>query len=368
MQCEKVDIIKVSPLFQKSLEHATNGAKAFWEQYDHLRITMAKKILEPDPIISIKDSLISSPGNLTMISGASKAGKSAFCSVIIAGAIRGHNNSYDGFEHLFVDGNEDKKAVIHIDTEQARHNHYRNLKNAVLKRSSLEELPDYLYSYNIREMELSDRRNFTEILCYEADKQAGGIHLIVIDGFADYAKSVNDELEANELVHFFEKLSIKYNCPVIAIVHLNPNSNKERGHLGSQLQRKSESVLQLKKGKDDTSYCEPVLLRNASTTDVPIIRFAYDTSKNYHTFAGIMNSEKTSKDKAIMLREIVEEVFSEEPIQSKNAVSEIANVSGKSEAHAKRYLKMMKEEFNFIRTCQVPNQSRREVFYVSLLD
>jgi hypothetical protein len=341
--------------------------QTFLENFDHLRITMGKNIPEPDPIISIKGSLISSPGNLTMISGASKAGKSAFCSVIIAGSIRGHNDPYDGFDPLYINGNVDKKAVIHIDTEQAKHNHYKNLKNAVLKRLSLDELPEYFFSYNIREMELKNRREFTEILCKEADKVTGGIHLIVIDGLADYISSVNDEIYANKLVLFFEKLSIKFNCPVIAIVHLNPNSSKERGHLGSQLQRKAESVIQIKKGDDDISRCEPFLLRNASTMDVPIIYFSYDCTKNYHTFESIRDSNSSENEKSNMLRAIIGKVFTEKPIQSKEVVAKIVAVTGKSEITAKRYLKEMKEIYNFIQIKQMPNQSKKEVFYVSLL-
>jgi hypothetical protein len=356
------------PVNNKNDHISVDEEQTFWVLYDHLRITMEKNIPEPDPIISIDGNIISTPGNITMISGSSKAGKSAFCSVILAGSICGNEGLCDGFENLDVDSNKNNKAVVHVDTEQAKHNHFRNLKNAVLTRSSLSELPEHFYSYNIREMELRDRMKFTEDLCDEAAKEAGGIHLIVIDGLADYAKSVNDEVSANTLVHSFEKLSVKYACPVIAIVHLNPNSKKERGHLGSQLQRKAESVLQIKKDNNDLSYCEPVLLRNASTLDVPMIQFGYNTTKDYHTFMGIRNPEKPNNDNAKFLRKLTEEIFSDQPIQSKLAIERIIEVSGKSEATANRYLKLIKEDYNFIKSVQVPDQSGREVYYVSLLE
>jgi len=157
------------PLVEKSADHiVTEPQETFFDRYEHLRITMLNEIPEPNPIVSIENHIISTAGNLTMLSGNSKAGKSAFCSVIIAGAIRGHKYYYDGFEPLYIDSNEEKKAVIHIDTEQAKHNHYQNLKNAVLKRSDLEELPEYFYSYNIREMEIKERQKFTEKLFFEA--------------------------------------------------------------------------------------------------------------------------------------------------------------------------------------------------------
>ena len=356
-------------LIEKSADHIiTEPQETFFHRYEYLRITMLKEIPEPNPIVSIDNHTISTPGNLTMLSGNSKAGKSAFCSVIIAGAIRGHKYYYDGFEPLYIDGNEEKKAVIHIDTEQAKHNHYQNLKNAVLKRSNLEELPEYLYSYNIREMEIKDRQKFTEDLFLEASTKSGGIHLAVIDGLADYINSVNDEQEANSIVHFFEKLSIKYNCPVVTIVHLNPNSNKERGHLGSQLQRKAESVLQIKKGEDEISYCEPYLLRNASNLEVPIIQFEYDKDKKFHIYAGTKDKSDEQSNNSKKLKEIVKEVFSKEPKQYKEAIKQIMDISGVSEPTAKRYIRQMSEEYNFIKKIKEPNQSKREQFYVSLLE
>ena len=347
--------------------YITEEKLTFLKQYEHLRVTLEMDIIEPEPIISISGNIISTPGNLTMLSGSSKAGKSAFCSDILAGAIRGHNYAYDGFEVLNIDGNEQKKAVIHIDTEQARHNHHKNLKYAVIRRSLLEKTPSYYYSYNIREMELNKRTKWTEDLFKEAAEESGGIHLAVIDGIADYIRSVNDEQDSNTIVHFFEKLAIKYNCPIIAIVHLNPNSSKERGHLGSQLQRKSESVLQIKKGDDGISYCEPFLLRNASNMDVPIILFEYDKDKKYHTYAGIKNRNDKQQDNSKLMREIAESVFSKEPIQYKDAVNKIMQFSNKSISTAKRYIDSMSDEYNFIKIVPVPNQSSRETFYVSLL-
>ena len=345
----------------------TGGKPTFWEKYSNLEITMSKKIEKPVPIISIAENVISSAGNLTMLSGQSKAGKSAFCSVVLAGAIRGHNFYYDGFEQLYIDGNEQKKAVIHIDTEQAKHNHFHNLKNAVLSRVSFKELPKYFKSYNIRETELKDRMSFTKELFKNASALYNGIHLVVIDGIADYIKSVNDEVESNRVVHDFEQLSVTYDCPIILIVHLNPNSNKERGHLGSQLQRKAETVLQVKKDDNDLSYCQPILMRNGGRLDVPIIQFEYDKNKQYHTFSGIKNKQDNQSNKVNKLREIAKNVFTAEAMKSSVAVEKIISYSNVKDRTAKTYIKEMTETYNFIKETKIDNQDKREKYYVSLL-
>ncbi|MDP8204918.1 MAG: AAA family ATPase [Candidatus Tenebribacter mawsonii] len=355
-------------LVKKTEDHTTTEKKeTFLSKYANLRITSEINIPEPYPIISINGNIISTAGNLTMLSGSSKAGKSAFCSVILAGVIRGHDDGYDGFEPLYIDGNKQKKAVIHIDTEQAKHDHFKNMIHAIIKRSRIEKSPEYFYSYNIRGMELEDMQEWTRDLFTEVAKSSNGIHIAVIDSIADYISSVNKEEQANSIVHFFETLAIEYDCPIIAILHLNPNSNKERGHLGSQLQRKAESVLQIKKSEDGISYCEPYLLRNANSMDVPILQFEYDSDKKYHTYAGIKDRKDEQNDKPAIFKEIAKEVFSDKPINHKDAVSKIILFTGMSEATAKRYIKRMSEEYNFIKIVEVKDQSGREKFYVSLL-
>jgi len=132
--------------------------------------------------------------------------------------------------------------------------------------------------------------------------------LSVIDGIADFIGSVNDEEEANNIVSFFEHLAIKYNTAIILILHLNPGSDKERGHLGSQLQRKSESVLTIKK-EGDISILEAKLLRSGATGDFTPIRYQFNQEKGYHVFMEAGNgcdNQKLSK-----LRDLARFVFTE---------------------------------------------------------
>lgn len=65
---------------------------ADFEQY---RITDSTAIKEPVPVIKINGETISTEGNITTISGASKSGKSAFTGWIIAGAISCDGNIND---------------------------------------------------------------------------------------------------------------------------------------------------------------------------------------------------------------------------------------------------------------------------------
>lgn len=92
-----------------------------------------------------------------------------------------------------------------------------------------------------------------ETMMEDAVDQFGGVHSVWLDGVADAVKSPNDEQEAIPLVRRLHGLAIKHRCTIVCILHLNPGSDfKSRGHLGSQLEQKAETVLQLKKATVDS--------------------------------------------------------------------------------------------------------------------
>ena len=93
--------------------------------------------------------------------------------------------------------------------------------------------------------------------------------LVVIDGIADLQRNTNDLEESDALVGALMALSTKTNTHILCVLHTNPGSDKARGHLGSALQRKAESVLYVRK-VGDASIVEPQFCRNE-----PFERFAF---------------------------------------------------------------------------------------------
>lgn len=336
---EKAPIIEALKIEAEKLFAAAEPAL---EDYEYLRITDTTPIDAPEPIVCIEDAIISTPGDLTAISGPEKVGKSAICSIVEAGAIS-MTGIVDGLEGLNVMPNTSGRAVIKLDTEQARHKQQANLK-ATLRRASILSCPDFFLSYNIRQLEISEYQDLTTSIFKAASKQFKGIHIAIIDGVADYIKSVNDETEANAIVKFFEFLAIEFNCPIILIIHTNPGSEKERGHLGSQLLRKAGSVLQVKKDQD-VSFIEPKRLRYAGSADVPLLQFMYNRELGYHTGCGNKSTITVTKEEKNMvaIENYVEAIFKEHSaIGYQHLVEEIMKVSKKSERTSKDRLKEMK--------------------------
>ena len=104
---------------------------------------------------------------------------------------------------------------------------------------------------------------------------------------------------------------MKYKTGIIQVVHLNPGSDKERGHYGSELRRKCESVLSIKK-EGDLSIIEGRLLRSGGIADFQPMPFKYDKEKIYHIF---LDGHNTG-NKEVKLKELAEFVFTKEHFAS----------------------------------------------------
>jgi hypothetical protein len=216
-----------------------------------------KKLLtRPAPIYSVADTTICTRGNLTTIYSQAKTGKSSFIAAMIAAAL---TNPTSGVDTLGVTGpNYGKGAVLHFDTEQSPYD-WQQLVNSCLRRAELPEPPAWLMSFTIAGMEAQKAERFVHNAVRLARKTHGSIHSIFIDGVADLVNDPNSPDECFPLVARLHGLAIEYDTAIVNILHLNPTakdkSDKGRGHLGSQLERKCESNLTLKKDGDVTVVC-----------------------------------------------------------------------------------------------------------------
>lgn len=257
--------------------------------YESLRITNKTPISIPQPIVTINGEIVATCEDLLTLSGASKSGKSAFLSVLIAMCISPNGKILDGFPEVEVLPNINRHAVLHFDTEQARHKQQYNV-NTILKRANFQDCPNYFLSYNLRKLDLDEYQPKVNGICEAAYNKFKGIHSIFIDGGADFVQDVNDPSASNAIVKYFEELAIKYSTAICIVIHTNPGSDKERGHLGSQFQRKCGSLLTVK-SEDNYSYLEPKILRYGGVKNIPNIMFQYSPEKGYHVPFGIKNEE-----------------------------------------------------------------------------
>lgn len=322
------------------VESNHTGRTEILEDYEPFRITKEKYIEKLPPIITIDGAKVAAAGNITVISGASKAGKTAVTGVTIAGAIS-KTGEIDGFPNFNVLPNLEGKAIIHFDTEQSPEDQ-QDFVNTVLNRNNLVSTPDYYYSYNTLQLSITEYQSFTDNICRLASERHNGLHMIIIDGGADYMKDSNDLKEAQAIVKYFRSLAVVYNCPVITIIHTNPGGDKERGHAGSEFQRRCYGLLTVEKN-GDISTLKPKLMRKAGLNDIPIINFIYSKEKHYHVALDKHDTNNTNDQKELdKFRKLSNSVFAPPAAyKHKEAISKIMQTTSKKISMAKSYLDNM---------------------------
>lgn len=181
-------------------------------------------------------------GDISCIVGASKSKKTFFKSAIMAGYIGGNSINY--FSN--IQGHENDKWIIDIDTEQSKF-HSQRVFRRVQEMTGINH-PKYV-CFSLREYTPVERLDFIEWLLNES-KYSDNIGLVSIDGFADLVTDFNNIDQASDVVNKLMKWSSDKNCHITGILHKNFGTAKPVGHLGSFILKKAETVAFIEKDED----------------------------------------------------------------------------------------------------------------------
>ena len=240
---------------------------------------------------------ISTPGNLSTISAAVKSGKSSWVGAMMSATMSGGGDSCLGV----ISSNDAQGAVIHLDTEQAVDDHDALIR-IVLRRADRKEPPAWFQSYCITGFTLRDAQDSIGALLSDAKSKHGSIHSLLIDGAADMVPDVNDPEACNSFIASLHAKAIEYDCSIVGVIHLNPSGEKTRGHLGSQLERKSESNLRLERD-GDALVCWSDKNRKAPISKDRGPRFQWSTESNMHVLTESAEIEKDKVEKNLLFLE-----------------------------------------------------------------
>lgn len=223
-------------------------------------ISLAGDLPEPKPVIARCDgAIIASEGNLSAVVGEAKSRKSFLCTAIVGDLLNIGQAAQNGFRSRMG-------HVVWIDTEQSAL-HVRKVARRLSELTGWnnpDQVHPMIHIYALREEPPKQR--------FEIVRQAIAAwspRLVVLDGVADLQHNTNDLEESERLITELMALSSIHHCHILSVLHTNPNSDKARGHLGSSLQRKAETVLYVHKS-GEKSLVEPQFCRNE-----PFERFAF---------------------------------------------------------------------------------------------
>lgn len=247
---------------------------------DKLRIDLNEEILPAPSVIDVHDNgeflRFATLGNFSMIIGKAKSRKTFFISMIAASFLR---------KDLFMDKlmrreTAGKNKIIIFDTEQGRYDVQQLAKKVVRLTGSVGH--DEFEIYHLRTLDTKQRIEFIENVIYNTPE----LCMTIIDGIRDLVYDINSPEEATHISTKLLKWSEEQDIHILTVLHQNKNDGNSRGHLGTELTNKAESVLSIAKDpkSPDFSLVTPEYFRGKefgafaftiSDTGLPIISEDY---------------------------------------------------------------------------------------------
>ena len=229
-----------------------------YQRIEQTVISASDKLPPLIPVIRRKGVLICSEGNISAVVGEAKSKKTFLCTALVGSLLDLNKQNRFGIEPLFC-------KVLWVDTEQSR----EHIQKVLFRINLLGMIPHdnpngRLLTQTLREESPAERlKQLRYGIEYHQPK------LVVVDGISDLMCNTNSLEESEALVAELLRLSSVYGCHIMNVLHTNPNSDKARGHLGSTLMRKAETVIFVHRA-GEMSIVEPQYCRN-----MPFDRFAF---------------------------------------------------------------------------------------------
>ena len=199
-------------------------------------------------------------GNFSFISAGPKS-KKTFLVSLLASAYIGSHETYVGN----MKGFRGSKKVLHYDTEQSRY-HAQRTFNRVHR--MCKEATDY-ETYALRQFLPVERLEFIDWHI----KRSENVGLVIIDGVADLLNDINDLEKSNKVIHYLMKWTLDYNIHIITVIHSNFYNSKATGHLGSFLEKKTETQISVECSDVNNNI---VIVDCKRSRGVPFDKFAFE--------------------------------------------------------------------------------------------
>lgn len=239
---------------------AMEPPKADWKR---CVLDAEKAPVEPDKLIICSDEMICSRGNICTIVGAPKTYKTTLLNCVIGGVLNAEG--YLGFDSPSTD-----LKILWIDTEQGAYHAAVGLRR-ILQAAGL---PDNKNDERLMYLATRPLAVPTRLEVMKAAIREYKPDILCVDGAADLCENTNDVELSQLLVQELMTITTEAKCGIVCVLHTNYGSDKPRGHLGTNLLMKSESVLIVKRDSDsDIFTLSPQVVRNARFAP---IRYKYN--------------------------------------------------------------------------------------------
>ena len=223
-------------------------------------IKATDKITVPPKILFVGDCTIATFGNFSASTGKAKSKKTFNISAMVAAAVT--NSTVLNYRACLPEG---KRNILYFDTEQSKF-HCHSVLERIYKLSglSLKEDDPRLMFWGLREYTPKLRIAVIDYALRKYDE----VGLVIIDGLRDLMYDINNGKEATDVMTVLMAWTSVYELHIHTVLHLNKNDNNPRGHIGTELENKAETVLIISKNTMNNSVSEvkPMHMRDKEFT------------------------------------------------------------------------------------------------------
>lgn len=269
-----VQLVQKSNLEHKSLEVSMLEKDDFSDEelesyLSKGEIKATDKVTTPPKILFVGDCTIATFGNFSASTGKAKSKKTFNISAMVAAAVT--NTTVLNYRACLPEG---KRKILYFDTEQSKY-HCHNVLERIHKLSGLSVKKDdpRLLFWGLREYTPKLR---IALIDYALRKHQE-VGLVIIDGLRDLMYDINNGKEATDVMTVLMAWTSVYDLHIHTVLHLNKNDNNPRGHIGTELENKAETVLIISKNLQNNSISE---VRPMHMRDKEFSTFAFHIDDN----------------------------------------------------------------------------------------
>ena len=243
------------------------------EKIEHPPVAISyktKEVVTKDGEIKEFPIPIGTYGNFSFIQAPPKSMKTFFVSLLGSAYCNPNGTHTSGLSSFRED-----REYIHFDTEQGDWHSQRVFKRIqwMNKESNL----DFYHTFALRKIGFRDRINFIEYYLQTLTDAGKKIGVVVIDGVADLVSDANNLEESNLVVQKIMAWTTIYDCHIITVIHSNFGSDKPTGHLGSFLEKKAETQIQLER---DDNKLGAITVSCKRSRNTPFEQFDFRLDEN----------------------------------------------------------------------------------------
>jgi hypothetical protein len=298
--------------FQKIESMVPESLKAIWAN-----IVLTEKPPYREPLLTIDDLRVFTPGNHSLILGRMKSRKTLFLTYLIQLAVS--------------QGRCRLEEIQFYDTEQSDDDVWE-LREKVYKLTGA-----YPNVFMLRGQSHKER---LDIIDQTIDHWPVKPRWVIIDGVRDLMSNINSEDESNKLITWIQKRTYRQDLHITEVLHMNKTDGNARGHIGTELLNRTEITIELELDNDPTftnvkcahtrrQAFQPFMLRHGPGPDyLPEV-----------TGVSINGQAMTANDQ----RRKLQHIFDDGPLKYREYLESVQDSFGIGEKKARHWMTTFKE-------------------------